>query len=210
MDKSFLRRGYAYKHLDDDQKNRDIPALVRQACKYGDLEAFNLLVLKYEERVYNYALFWWRGDIYTADDITQETFIRAYNLRHTYTKDDNFIGWLLRIAHSRCVNEYRARMQTPVILLDNELHKAGETDGNESRLEINARRDAILDCLSKMPYERGVAIRLHWLTGCKYQEISDLLEVKVNTVRTRIHRGMAAMQECLCSGYRELFVNNCG
>jgi DNA-directed RNA polymerase specialized sigma24 family protein len=52
-------------------------------------------------------------------------------------------------------------------------------------------------------------VRLHWISGYKYQEISELLEVKLNTVRTRIHRGMATMQQCLCSGYQDLFSGNC-
>jgi len=209
MDNEFLNRGYGYSQLDDEQKNQDVPTLVRQACQDGNLDAFNLLVLKYEKNVFNLALTYFQGDIYTADDITQETFIRAYNLRHTYKKDDNFVGWLLKIASSRCANEYRARVRKPAILLDDERHGAGHTESNDSRFEIRSRRTALFDCLSNISYERGVVVRLHWISGYKYQEISELLEVKLNTVRTRIHRGMATMQQCLCSGYQDLFSGNC-
>ena len=145
MDNEFLNRGYGYSQLDDEQKNQDVPTLVRQACQDGNLEAFNLLVLKYEKTMFNYALTYFPGDIYTADDITQETFIRAYNLRHTYKKDDNFVGWLFKIASSRCANEYRARVRKPAIILDDERHGAGQTESNDSRFETRSRRQRSTD-----------------------------------------------------------------
>ena len=209
MDKAYLDRGYAYSQLDEQEKSKeDIPSLVRQACEDGNLEAFNALVLKYEERVFNYVLTWYHGDPYTADDLTQETFIRAFNQLHTLSHD-NFVGWIIKIAHSRCANEWHARKRSPVVFLDVKRRNAGQTESNEHDSEIISRQAAIFDCLNKISYERGIVVRLHWLSGCKYQEISDLLEVKLNTVRTRIHRGMATMQQCLCSGYRDLFSANC-
>ena len=89
----------------------DEPALIQSALD-GDLDAFNRLVLAYQDMVYNQA-YRMLGESQTAQDATQDAFIAAYRKLHTY-RGGSFRAWLLRIVTNLCYDELRRRKRRPV------------------------------------------------------------------------------------------------
>ncbi|MBE2198386.1 MAG: sigma-70 family RNA polymerase sigma factor [Anaerolinea sp.] len=179
----------------------DEAALVRQARK-GDVPAFNRLVLHYQQLAYNVA-YRIMGQPQMAEDITQESFIAAYQSLNRF-RDGNFKSWLLRIVTNRCYDELRRRKRRPQTSLD-ELTEENESfaflrspeDGPEAyqqRLELVR---AIENCLQGLPDEQRMAAVLCDVEGHDYQEIADILSISLGTVKSRISRARSKLRDCL-------------
>lgn len=190
----------------------DEPAFIRDAQK-GDLEAFNRLVLAYQQRVYNVA-YRIMGDPDSAEDATQEAFISAYRSLVRF-RGGSFRAWLLRIVTNACYDELRRRKRKPSSSLEALTMDAGEpalSDASDLHAipvkpEAAAERDeltrAIQDCLNRLPEDfRAVAVLVD-IQGYDYQEVAAVIRKPLGTVKSRVARARARMRDCL-QGYREL------
>ncbi len=171
----------------------------------GDLDAFNCLVLAYQDRVYSLCLRM-LGSPHAADDATQETFLAAYRsiarLRGASAR-----SWLLRIAAHACIDEIRRRRRRPAASLD------APAPGAESRpaldppddpasrpepLALQAELSAALQQeLLRIPADQRLAIVLCDIEGLSYEEIALTMGSSVGTVKSRISRGRARLRERL-------------
>jgi len=142
-----------------------------------------------------------------AEDLVQETFLRAFRFWDKYEKGTNCRAWLLRILRNTYINQYRRRAQqpTPVDL--------EEVDRNYERLvetaTINVQRDPaqelfanlvddeVVEALEKLPEEFRQVVILSDLQELSYKEISDVLECPIGTVRSRLSRGRKMLQALL-------------
>jgi len=166
--------------------------------KQGDLESFNQLVEKYQREVYNLALRM-LGQASAADDATQEAFLSAFRGIGRF-RGGNFRAWLLRITANACRDQLRSLRRHPTTPLD-ELILDTEVDRNAQSPEdyaINQELGAeIANALFTIPNEQRLAVVLYDIEGLSYEEIAQVMNCSLGTVRSRISRGRERLRHCL-------------
>lgn len=153
------------------------------AARAGDVEAFEVLVRRHEDRVYRVA-FRLLGSDADAQDATQETFVRAWRGLGRFRGDSAVSTWLYRIVTNRCLNMIAG--WRPVASVDPELLLVGSdpaeiTEGRE-------RFAAVARQVASLPPEQRAALVLRDFEGLSYEEVAAALEVSVAAVKGRIHR----------------------
>ncbi len=176
-----------------------------QSARQGDLEAFNRLVLHYQDMVFAQA-YRLVGDEDSAADIAQETFISAYKNLGAY-RGGSFRAWLLRITTNAAYDELRRRKRKPVTALEPLDTEAEEiesprwlADGGESpeeRLERAELEKAIQHCLETLPGEFRAVVVLVDVQGFDYAEAAEVIRKPVGTVKSRLARARMRLRECL-------------
>lgn len=182
-----------------------------QAAQKGDLDAFNRLVLAYQDPVYNQA---YRiiGEAESADDATQEAFISAFHHINSY-RGGSFRAWLLRIVTNSCYDELRRRQRRPTAPLE-PLDDAGEeiesptwmvdpSDGPEEQMARAEMRRAIQHCLEGLAVEFRTVVVLVDVQGMDYIEAAQAIGKPLGTVKSRLARARNRLQDCL-RGFGEL------
>ena len=188
----------------------DEPALIQSALD-GDLDAFNRLVLAYQDMVYNQA-YRMMGESQTAQDAAQDAFIAAYRKLHTY-RGGSFRAWLLRIVTNLCYDELRRRKRRPVTPLepvdpyDEEIESPrwmmdpGESPENAAeRAELST---AIQQCLNELSPDFRAVVILVDIQGMDYEEASRAVGKPLGTIKSRLARARGRMRDCL-QGFWEL------
>jgi RNA polymerase sigma-70 factor (ECF subfamily) len=188
----------------------DEAALILEA-KRGDLNAFNRLVLAYQDMVYNQA-YRMMGELDAAEDATQEAFISAYRSMHSF-RGGSFKGWLLRIVTNACYDELRRRKRRPTTPLepldddDEEIESPqwiadpGETP--EESTERQELSQAIQNCLEQLPDEFKAVVVLVDLQGVDYTEAASIMQTPLGTIKSRLARARLRLRDCL-QGFWEL------
>ena len=172
-------------------KNSDAELIQRVLS--GDDTAFSTLMRKYQKPVH--ALVWRKiGDFHIAEDITQDTFLKAYQKLATLKDPQSFAGWLYVIATNHCKTWLRKkRLQTqPLETTSNaELEKATYSeyivDENE-QTAAEVHREVVKHLLAKLQESDRTVITLYYLGGMTYEEISKFLGVSVSTIKNRLYR----------------------
>ncbi len=175
-----------------------------EAVRSGELAAFNALVERYQRIVYAVALRLLR-DRYLAEDITQETFLRAYTSLDDY-RGGSFRAWLLRIAHNRALDVLRAMQRRPATSLDLtgvdhavrwsvEPVPASPVE-HAARDELRRRLEA---ALAMLPDDQRVTVVLSDVEGFSYEEIAAITGVSLGTVKSRLSRGRARLRALLAA-----------
>jgi RNA polymerase sigma-70 factor (ECF subfamily) len=188
----------------------DETALIQDSLD-GDLEAFNRLVLAYQDMVFNQA-YRMMGEPDSAADATQEAFISAFKKLHTY-RGGSFRAWLLRIVTNACYDEFRRRQRHPTIPLkpqddygeeiDTPRWLTDDSESPEDTLERAALAEAIQSCLDKLsPHFRAVVILVD-VQGLDYADAAHAMDTPLGTVKSRLARARSQLQECL-QDFREL------
>ena len=173
--------------------------LVKRVQK-GDKGAFDLLVLKYEQKIVNLVMRYVR-DPEQALDITQEAFIKAYRALPRFRGDSAFYTWLYRIAVNTAKNYLAAQRRRPMdIELDMQdpdqygLHaKLKETDDPEGVTLSRELQETLERAIDALPDDLRTAIILRELDGMSYEEIAQTMDCPEGTVRSRIFRARDAI-----------------
>ena len=172
-------------------KNDDVQLI--QRVLDGDGTAFSALVKKYQRSVH--ALVWRKiGDFHIAEDITQETFLKAYQRLSTLKKPQRFASWLYVIAANHCSTWLRKkRLWTQSLEETNgaQLEKAtysGYVIEENERTTAEAQREVVKKLLAKLQESERTVITLHYLGGMNYEEISEFLGVSVAAIKNRLYR----------------------
>jgi RNA polymerase sigma-70 factor, ECF subfamily len=141
-----------------------------------------------------------------AEDLVQETFLRAYRGFHQFEEGTNLKAWLFRILMNTFINEYRKRQRQPQTVSDDEVpdwylySKMAET-GVEPSAEtsvIEALPDEeVQEALSSLPEQFRMAVLLADVEGFSYKEIADIMGVPIGTVMSRLHRGRKTLEKRL-------------
>lgn len=166
-------------------------------AREGDRGAFAQLVELYKGKLFQLA-YRMLGNRQEAEDVVQETFMRMYEHLERYNPSLKFSTWIYRIASNLCIDRLRRRRRSAFSLdaetvegegLDGySLLKSDEPDA-EQRMIISERRQAILRAMDSLPPKYKTAMALKYYHDMSLQEISDILNIPVATVKTRIHRG---------------------
>ena len=172
--------------------------LVKRAKK-GDSRAFDLLVLKYQGRVAQ-LVSRYLNNAAEVEDVTQEAFIKAYRALPNFRGDSAFYTWLYRIAANAAKNHLVAlgrRPSSDVALDDSEVFEVpGRLKDHESPDEVIMGQQMemlISRTIEELPVELRAALTLREFEGLSYEEIADVLECPIGTVRSRIFRAREAI-----------------
>lgn len=174
---------------------QDEEQLLVRRVRDGDGAAFEALLTAYEKTVYNLCVRMVKNPA-DAEDLAQETFLRAYRGIAGYRGESKFSVWLLRIASNLCLDFLRQRKRRPTAPLTVE-----DEDGEEHELEIGDERfqperlleqkltgESVRRGLDALPPEFRQVLLLRELKGLSYDEIGDILGLESGTVKSRIFR----------------------
>ncbi len=175
-------------------------ALVKRV-QAGEKKAFDVLVIKYQQKVINLALRFVR-DHHTAMDISQEAFIKAYRGLKNFRGDSAFYTWLYRItintAKNHVVTQSRRLPANDIDAQEAEqysgadkLHESGTPDKEMEKDDVHT---AIITAIEELPNDLRIAITLREIEGFTYEEISEAMECPIGTVRSRIFRAREAIE----------------
>lgn len=176
--------------------------LYLELAQKGDLNAFNELVLLYQDRVYNltYRIL---QDPASADDLTQDTFVTAYRKLDQF-KGGNFKAWLLRIATNACYDELRRHKRHPSDSIDSDEHDeeadlrlVSSEEGPESHVQRGELQAAIQECFEDLSGDFRLVVTLSDVEEYSYDEIASLANISLGTVKSRISRARAQLRDCL-------------
>ena len=174
---------------------REQEAMIVRKVLQGDVNAFEKLVTEYEKAVYAIAQRM-TGNPEDAADMTQETFIKAYNSLGSFRGDSKFSVWLYRIANNVCLDFLRSRSRKPTVSLsveddegeETQLDVADESQSPELLLERGLTRDAVRRGLDTLPPDYKQILLLREIQGLSYEEIASALGIDLGTVKSRIFR----------------------
>lgn len=165
-------------------------ALVARVVTDRDQAAFDTLVRRYQSPLRNFLRRLTRTDIGRADDLAQETFMKAYTSIGTYRAQAKFGTWLYRIAYNAFLNDQRSRL--PLAEFD-ESHHSPTTD-----FASTASDESDADAAFRWLTDRQRAIfDLHYKKGMTHQEIAGALELPLGTVKSDLTRGIERLKEVL-------------
>ena len=181
---------------------REDDAQLVHAVLSGDDSAFDILVEKHQKSVH--ALVWQKiGDFHYAEEITQDTFLRAYQKLSTLRNPSQFLGWVSVIANRLCLKWLHKQKPERQLqsLEDTPMEKVAksdyaryvseqrETEATEHRFEI------VKKLLDKLPESERTMVTLHYLGEMTMKEISRSLGVPVETVKVRLYRARERLRE---------------
>lgn len=188
----------------------DEQALIQDALN-GELDAFNGLVLHYQDIVYNVA-YRIMGEHGAAGDACQEAFISAYRKLEQY-RGGSFKAWLLRIATNACYDELRRRQRQPISPLMPEMDDGerledpywieDESASPEEQREQAELEQAIQHCINELEEKFRTTLILVDVEGLDYETASEAADAPLGTIKSRLARARARVQECL-QGFWEL------
>lgn len=173
------------------------------AARRGNLDAFNSLVLHYQDRVYSFA-YRILGEPASSADAAQEAFITAYRRLNTY-RGGSFRAWLFRIVSNICYDELRRRRRRPTSAIDD--LPGGESDDGpalpaadltpEQAVQQQELLRAIEQCIDGLQMEQRLVILLSDVEGLNYQEIVEVTGANLGTVKSRLSRARSGVRDCL-------------
>src|SRR5437763_189722 len=168
-------------------------------ARRGDREAFTQLIMQYQVPLYNMALRM-VGGREDAADISQEAFLRAWEKIRTL-REAPFKSWLFQIAANLCYDHFRRGRRYGVMpdeeITSNVVGLGIATPDPQERAEVNERTRLVRDCIQALDHDMRIAIVLRDVNGMAYEEIAAVLRVPLGTVKSRIARARAQVQEQL-------------
>jgi RNA polymerase sigma-70 factor (ECF subfamily) len=176
-------------------------AMVRRAQK-GDLAAYDELVRRYQQRIYA-TVYHMTSNHEDANDLAQEAFIKAYQALKTFKGGSSFYTWVYRIAVNKTLNFLKQRKNRTAMSL-NDLDFTAENDPDLVALisEKTPRRDAVLselqqklnEAMQQLSEPHRMVVTLHDVQGLAHEEIAEIMECNVGTVRSRLFYARQQLQ----------------
>jgi RNA polymerase sigma-70 factor (ECF subfamily) len=166
--------------------------LIRQAAK-GAVEAYNLLVSRWEKRLYNYLLRI-TGNREDALDLTQDVFLKAYQNLRKLDDPGRFAPWIYRIAHNEAYSMFRKRRpETDVDEIEPGSTGIGITVGGSSVFPVELGL-AVATALDRLSPEQREAVVLKIYQGFKFDEMAEILSCPVSTVKSRLYTALELLK----------------
>ncbi len=185
-------------------------ALIANYLKTKDLNSFKTLIRRYQNRVFS-AAYRILGSVEEAEEVVQDTFLKAHQNLDRFRHQASFSAWLFKIAHNLCMDVMRTKQRKNGFQFlsfdpqasDDELGSSRVNDLPDTmpnpaqKLDKKEQEEIIADSLAKLPdYQRAVLV-LHDFQGFSYQEIAEITGAGIGTVRSRLHYGRIKLRELL-------------
>ncbi len=193
---SRARRGPADRCSDDD-------LMVR--CGRGHTAALTELMARYQNAAYRYA---WRifRDHHTAEDITQEFFVKLFRNAARYQPRGHFTTFFYRVLANLCFDALRKRKRRkhvqaiqmdPIEAEGTELEPLSRDDNPDAPLRSQEAKDAVHSSLAGLPLHVREALELREFEGLRYREIAEVMDISLNEVKVLLHRGRKLLARAL-------------
>jgi len=173
-----------------------------EKIKEGDIDAFEVLISRYEARVYTIA-YRYIGNYNDASDLAQEALIRVYRSIYSFRGDSSFLTWLYRVVTNVCKDELRRRAREKTVSMD-ELEERGLTPavepGHRSLEDFILRKewqDEVQEVLNTLSEEHRAVVIMRDIQGYSYEEIAHFLECSLGTVKSRLNRARSTLKDRL-------------
>jgi len=186
----------------------DPDAAFVRAVQDGDMAAFDQLVIKHKDKLFN-MVYWLLGDYQETNDCAQEIFIRVFKSIKKFRFQSSFSTWLYRIAINTCKNRRKSsayRWKKRTISLENpenpnQDNRSYEIQNGspspENRLEKKERIMLIRKAINALPQEQNRVIVMRDIQGLSYQEIADITGLNLGTVKSRLARARLELKNKL-------------
>lgn len=162
-----------------------------ELAKEGDMEAFESLVRKYQRSIY-YLCHRMTGAYQSADDLSQETFIKAYMSLSTFKDGMNFFTWLRKIAVNNNLNYLKANKREGLLGKSENIIPGNASSTNhelpQDRLQRNRLEQKFREALHALPADQKIIFILRFYESLSYKEISQILKLPNGTVMSRLNR----------------------
>ncbi len=172
----------------------------------GDGSAFNLLVARWEKKLFNFA-YRLTGDRDDAFDICQDSFVKAYEQIGQLKDASKFPNWLFKIARNHCVSLHRSEARLPkleakededVLSLEEILSGSSQVRiDSPQHFEHNELRLIVERALDHLPFDQREAIVLKVYEGLKFSEIADITGCPISTIKSRLYLGLSQLKKIL-------------
>ena len=182
----------------DDVGQADDSELVKRVCM-GETQLFRLLIERHQQHIFNLC-YRMLPRFEEADDATQDTFLKAYRSLKQFRGDARLKTWLCRIARNECLNRLRHERMVP---LDEQMTGEGGfqlVDSTPSPLELIEQQEiqsTVHAAINELPPSYRLVITLFHLDGLSYEEISQVMEIPMGTVKTQIFRARRLLKSKL-------------
>lgn len=200
-----MQAGNTVKHMRDSKEER---ILIQKAAE-GDIESFELLILSCKDKAYGIALRYLKNEE-DAMDALQESFIKIYKGIANFNFESKFDTWVYRIVVNACSDLYRKNKKNSQVLSMTSAYDE-EEDGSEFDIKdkregpeaLNIRKEEsgyLLKCLDMLSDEHRTVIILRDIKGFSYEEISEILDCSLGTVKSRVSRARLRLKEIYIDG----------
>jgi len=172
-----------------------------KSCSEGDMRAFELIVLRYKDAIFNF-IYHFVADYHRAQDISQETFLRVLKNVDRYRSRNKFKTWLYRIAVNLCKNELRDRTRHKALSLDNvdldimNLSQDHYTSPDKAYEKEEIRR-LVENAVNSLPEDQRMIIIMREYQDLSYEEIASALNCSLGAVKSRIYRARQNIKKML-------------
>lgn len=181
--------------------------------KAGSMEAMEKIVERYEKQVFTFGLKMC-AHLQDAEDIAQETFLNAFKYLDTFREETKLRNWLFKIAARACLKKRRKKKCEPdhEISLESFIHQNGsdikyeipDWSDDPSDNVLRAELKQIIDiAIQSLPPKYRLVFNLRDVEGFNTEETSEILEISVQSVKTRLHRARLFLREKISKHYRE-------
>ncbi len=170
-----------------------------QATLDGNSEVFGQLICKYQNRLYNGLVQMLRSES-DAEDVVQEAFILAYTKLSSFQGNSAFFTWLYRIGYNVAITKLRRRK--PTVSLENrddetQFQLPGNTPLPDAELERQEQTEQLMEALDRLSEEHRSILVLREMEEMDYDAISEILDLPIGTVRSRLHRARSHLKQQL-------------
>lgn len=170
-------------------------------CREGDMSAFELIVLRYKDAIFNF-IYHFVADYHRAEDISQETFLRVLINVERYKSRNSFKTWLYRIASNLCKNELRDRGRRRMLSLDDPDVDIGSLSRSryappDMAYEREEMRMLVRNAVSSLPADQRMAIIMREYQYLSYGEIAAALNCSLGAVKSKIYRARQNIKQAL-------------
>lgn len=173
-----------------------------QKVLHGDFNSFEILMNRYQGLIYSQAIKAFRNET-EAEDFTQDIFLKAFESLSTFQGRSQFSTWLFVIARNEIIRRYRREHPDisgldTLLLTESEVEKKNETSSEqETKLLKQEISEKIRSLVESLPELYRKPIMLHYFENMSYKEISQKLNLKMNTLKSYIFRGKEIMRDWL-------------
>ncbi|MDK2918001.1 MAG: hypothetical protein PWQ37_734 [Candidatus Petromonas sp.] len=183
----------------------DSEKILIERTKKGDIESFEKLIEKYQVTAFNVA-YRMIGNKEDASDITQEALIKVFKSIRKFRGESGFSTWFFRIVTNTCIDMVRKESKITTYSIDKTIETedgsykreiSDEKNIPEQMYEKKEQKERVQKAIGKLPGKYRIAIILRDIQDFSYEEISEILDCPLGTVKSRINRGRALLKEIL-------------
>ncbi|MBN2737102.1 MAG: RNA polymerase sigma factor [Spirochaetales bacterium] len=167
-------------------------------CLRGSLKAFEEIIKRHQKKVFLLGQKFFHN-FEQAEDFTQEVFLKVMEKLSTFSGKSSFVAWLYRVAYNHAVSKYYLNRKELLLGQDfpDENDVADSSQSPENLLSKKELKEQTQNALKKLPDIYNIVIRMHYFDGLPYMEISEILEMPLNTVKSYVFRAKKMIKEHL-------------